>query len=124
MSIQFLIDGMNAAEQKRRAGLQMTLGQLIAALEAMAPDLVFEGPVKARSYRGYYCDLAFDVESTTVAESLALARSCMGKVFGGYKGGDFTMGANTPIWVAEWGSTGRPILGLSQTGELELGDES
>jgi len=42
----------------------------------------------------------------------------MGKVFQGYKGGDYVMGALTPVWVAEYGCYGERIMSIIETGEI------
>jgi hypothetical protein len=57
------------------------------------------------SYRGYYSDLAFEGGTSQIEahELLASCKSAMGKVFTGYKGGDFMMGELTPLWVASYG---------------------
>lgn len=36
---------------------------------------------------------------------LDMLKECKGKTFTGYKGGDYLMGKNTPIWVASYGSS-------------------
>lgn len=41
----------------------------------------------------------------TVADLLAVLKLAQGKYFVGYKGGDFTMGKTTPVWVANYGSS-------------------
>jgi hypothetical protein len=113
--MQAMIDGMGAAWQKRRAATQMTLGALIKALESVDPDRKIAGLGSPMSYRGYYCDLAFrpSAESVPIAEALKVTRSCMGRVFEGYKGGDYQMGEQTPIWSADYGSSGPRIMGLN-----------
>ena len=121
MHTQALIDGLKAQWQRERAESQMTLGKLIAALESMPPDSHVDGIDSPHSYRGYYSDLAFEPrhEKTTVSELLQTCRDTMGQVFEGYKGGDFVMGALTPLWVANYGCTGMRIMGLSTSGALE-----
>ena len=37
----------------------------------------------------------------------------MGQVFEGYKGGDFMMGALTPLWVAAYGNCGNKLLAIN-----------
>lgn len=114
--LQALVDGMNEAWRKERAATQMTLGQFLAALEALDPTRTIVGVGEPISYRGYYSDLAFepDNEPRTVGDVLAMARDCMGCVFEGYKGGDFVMGETTPIWSAEYGMSSCPrIMGLN-----------
>ncbi len=111
MDIQKLIDTMNDTAMRERANYHLTLGGLIEALEKCPPEkLVFldEGGsiTNPNSYRGYYSDLAF--EPTTLNSSaevlLEEAREALATVFTGYKGGDYRMTADTPLWVAHYGS--------------------
>ena len=89
----------------------MTLGELIAALEKLNPELeVPLGFGEPHSYRGDYYDLAFEPKrNVTVGEMLADAKSALGTTYQGYKGGDFTMNEWTTCWLAEYGSTGETI---------------
>ena len=66
------------------------------------------------SYRGYYSDLSFSPthEVSTVGKLLEQCKSAMGQVYEGYKGGDFVMGALTPLFVADYGCTGPRLMGL------------
>lgn len=120
------MDGMSAQWQKERSESQMTLGTLIDTLAAMPPETELEGFGEAHSYRGYYSDLAFEkMEGKTTAErALTMARGCMGEVFTGYKGGDYPMGRNTPVWLAEYGSCGMKIVSIRDDGTLELEEDS
>lgn len=114
MNIQDMVDGMNARMQRERAGTQFTLGTLIKALEGLDGERRISGLGRPISYRGYYCDLAFEPGGDcTVAEALAAARGAMGKVFVGYKGGGFMMGEATPVWSAGYGDCGDKIVGLN-----------
>lgn len=47
-------------------------------------------------------------------------RAAMGEVFEGYKGGDFQMGRNTPVWLASYGCSGEKIMAIREDGALEL----
>jgi len=89
----------------------VNLGTLIATLESIPPDTVAaNGFANPHSYRGYYDQLAFEpVPNLTVATMLAEARKAMGATYQGWKGGDYTMGAGTTVWLADEGSTGVPI---------------
>jgi len=117
MGIQALIDGMSQQWQKERAGTQMTLGELINRLERVPPKtLVKLG--EPHSYRGYYCDLAFECVESTAGEALAMCRECLGEVFIGYKGGDYQMGKMTPVWLAYYGSCGKKIMTIEDDGSL------
>lgn len=83
----------------------MTLGELIAALEAADPALVLPlGFSHPHSWRGVYSDLAFEpTANVTVGAMVADARSALGATYQGHKGGDYTMDAWTDCWLAEDG---------------------
>ena len=53
-----------------------------------------------------------------------MCRKCMGEVFTGYKGGEFQMGRNTPIWLAYEGQCGDKIMSIEDDGNLLLKDDS
>jgi hypothetical protein len=93
----------------------MTLGALVELLEALDPERMVTGFGQPNSYRGYYQDLAFEpsTEEMAVGELLRVCREkCMGQCFQGYKGGDFWMTGNTPLWIASYGITGPRLMGL------------
>jgi hypothetical protein len=93
----------------------MTLGELIETLRALPADLTLSpGFDHPHSYRGNYFDLAFiERESTTVAESLAACLKAYGTTYQGWKGGDFTMGEYSDVYlVPDVGRTGEPITKL------------
>jgi len=89
----------------------MTLGQLIERLEREDAGRVLSmGLAHPHSYRGYYSQLAFEpIGPVSVGEMLAQARSANGATFHGYKGGEYTMDLDTPVWVAAYGDCGEPI---------------
>lgn len=124
-NLQALIDGLSAHWQQERAEKQLTLGELIETLAAMPEGTEIEGLGDLRSYRGYYCDLAFEPEpgKRPVAEILEVCRSAMGRVFVGYKGGEYVMGAKTPLWLAPYGSSGVEIMGIRSDGTVETAAE-
>ncbi len=121
MNMQAYVDGMSAQWQRERAETQMTLGKMIAALESMPIDAEIEGISEPHSYRGYYSDLAFETieGKTKVADALTMCRATMGQVFEGYKGGDFVMGALTPLWLASYGCCGNKIMAIKEDGTFE-----
>lgn len=125
MSLQAMFDAMSAAWMRERAETQMTLGKLIAALEAMPADENIAGLGNPHSYRGYYSDLAFAPAEGTVkaGELLQSCKAVMGREFSGYKGGDFLMGENTPVWVAHYGSCGLRLMAINSDGSLETEEE-
>ena len=126
MNIQYLVDGVLAEAAKERAKSQMTLGGLIDTLKELNPNMEVMGLEEPHSYRGYYQDLAFElsVSNMKVSEMLNMCQECMGEVFEGYKGGDFQMGRNTPIWVANYGSCGDKIVHLGPEGIFEIEADS
>jgi len=116
---QAMFDAISAGWQSARAATQLTLGGLIKQLETFAVERKIKGLGDPISYRGYYDDLAFETSDTeiSIAEALKMARGCMGKVFEGYKSGEFLMGERTPVWSADYGSCGSRIMGLNAEGE-------
>lgn len=125
MNMQALIDGMSAQWQRERAETQMTLGKLIAALEAMPANADIAGLTGPHSYRGYYSDLAFEPTEGTVkaGDLLAACKGAMGQVFEGYKGGDYVMGSLTPVWVSYYGTTGKKLMALNADGSIETAED-
>jgi hypothetical protein len=119
--LQAAFDGMSAQWQKERAASQMTLGRMIDTLSQMPIGARVANLSAAHSYRGYYCDLAFEQgEGTRPAlDLLTDCRAAMGEVFTGYKGGDFLMGRTTPVWVADYGCCGVKLVALGANGEME-----
>lgn len=119
MNLQAMVDGLSAQWQRERAASQMTLGKLIEALSAIDPDtnIAFADP---HSYRGYYSDLAFKRTQFPVraADLLKVCNGCMGKVFQGYKGGDYVMGELTPLWIAEYGCCGDKLISIATDGSF------
>lgn len=120
--LQALLNAKQAEWKAARSRTGMTLGSFIAALEKLLPeadvffDFCYLRPTDFASYRGYYSDLSLgfsvDHEYVKAGELLASAKKCLGKTFEGYKGGDFVMDADTPLWVANYGDTGWRIVGV------------
>ena len=117
---------MNAAWQAERSTTQLTLGGLIERLKQLPPDKPVQAIVNAHSYRGYYCDLAFELtgEMGVAASSLAIAQAALGEVFEGYKGGDYLMDESTPVWIANYSECGKKIMAIRDDGALELAEDS
>lgn len=103
----------------------ISLGELIALLETRPQeqdvrfDFGYIRPVGVDSYRGFYDHLAIEYttggKDMTVAELLAELRGAVGRVFMGYKGGDFRMNRSTPMWVANHGeSNSTAVIGLAE----------
>ena len=124
--IQPMVDEMIALWARERAETQMTLSKLIAALETMPSDADVAGLNSPHSYRGYYSDLAFELTDGTVKAGALLTecKAAMGQVFQGYKGGDYVMGALTPVWVASYGCCGLKLVAIHAGGEIETAEDN
>ena len=122
MDVQALVNEMNAQAQLVRAATQMTLGKLIKRFGELPAGLMIDslGP---HSYRGYYCDLALEpyrlASRQTVADTLNMLKDCVGREFEGYKGGEYVMDENTPVWIASYGCCGERIMGVNDDGTFE-----
>lgn len=111
MDIQSLFDSMNDLSRRERSKYHVTVGSAIDTLITMNPDapvLYADGaaPGEALSYRGHYSDLAFADETTdtvTVKLLLDTLLAVWNTELTGYKGGEFLMDRDTPIWRSEYG---------------------
>jgi hypothetical protein len=122
MDLQKMMDATSATCKRERANYHLTLGKLITALKALPAQtpVVFDNgnsPDDFYSYRGYYEDLAIGekTEEVTAGQFLdKLESNALNKEFEGYKGGEFLMGIDTPLWVSEYGSASQlAIVGAS-----------
>lgn len=91
------------------------LGDLIEKLRAEGED-AFVAPAlgSPHSYRGYYEQLCLEIVGPSMsAAQLAemLEEHCLGVTFEGYKGGDFTMGQWTEVWVGQYGTSYGDLIG-------------
>lgn len=108
---------------------QITLGGLIALLSERPSDQgvrfdfcdLSPNPKQIDSYRGFYEHVAIgylpyeDPTDVLVGQLLEALRAKLGTAMEGYKGGDYTMDADCPLWVANWGhSHSTAILGLER----------
>lgn len=94
---------------------QMSLGDFVDALAACDPDkqICFDfcrlKPESLDSYRGYYDHLALGFSNGGWAKAgdvLKDAQDALGRTFTGYKGGDYVMTRDTPLWAANYGESG------------------
>ena len=97
----------------------MTLGGLIYELRRADSDDQVEFdfcqfvPDGFRSYRGCYEDLAIGWQvwaELTVKDFLAACSNAVGKTMQGYKGGEYKITQDTPLWVANMGEVSRTIV--------------
>lgn len=89
----------------------MHLSELIERLDRLDHATVFpHGFYRPHSYRGDYSQLAFVPRSdVSVADMLASAREANGKTYTGWKGGEFTMGDYTDVYLAQVGECGEQL---------------
>lgn len=125
LTMQKLMDTFSDISARERSKYHVTLGKLIEALRKANPESVVTfnhnttfGPSKPHSYRGYYSDLSLGITAPPkVKEFLPLCEEANGNVFEGYKGGDFKMSNDTPLWCASYGECGLAIVDIHITPE-------
>lgn len=110
---------------------QLTLGELIAKIEPIAEkqkqritdgreeaqvyfDFEYLHPTRLISWRGSYAELSLcystEGDAMPVSKFLEKLKEAVGKTFYGYKGGNFQMSRQTPIWVANYGNAGNTAV--------------
>ncbi len=122
VGMQELMDAMAVATRATRSEYHLTLGLLIDWIGHDTHDksvpVLFDhsnlSPGPLHSYRGYYDDLSFVPKTDFIsAESLlAVCVAALGTTFTGWKGGEFLMDASTPLWQANSGEEGSPIVDI------------
>lgn len=101
----------------------ISLGELIDRLKKHSAtahvflDVFHLRPTGLHSYRGYYDHLAIgwrqDDAYTTVQDLLKLLESAIGGTFHGWKGGEYRMSRETPVWIDQAGdASGVTICGV------------
>ena len=125
MTIEQMFNAMSAGMRAMRTDYHLTLGDAIAKLRKIDSGAIVKfdydeslSPADVDSYRGYYEDLAIEPSETQcrVLQLLSMLESALGETFTGYKGGDFLMKEDTPLWCADYGDCGRAITGLRVEG--------
>lgn len=123
--IQAMMDAFIKAQTDTRAQYQLTIGKaidLLTAMDAQKPIKYTDGkaPREAMSYRGYYSDLAFDdQDAATVGDVLANLEFVLNTELTGYKGGEFMMHENVPIWRSQYGeASGVAWMDVSDFGDF------
>lgn len=112
MDIAKMLDMMSASHREGRENYHLNLGEIISFLEKHRDYLIeLTAP---HSYRGYYEDLAFEpsVIGIPVVRFLKdIKDNVLGKGLGGYKGGEYLMTVNTPLWRSMEGeASGEAIM--------------
>lgn len=108
---------------ERKATGQLTIGQIISKCENLPnlPVLIvsesvaeYNGkyPEGTNSYRGCYDELAIDIGNKAMSLSSFLdeMRSSLRRIYGGWKGGDYSMYEDTFVWLSEPGEASRVIV--------------
>lgn len=132
MKVEVNIHELIAQKRKEEfeKNTQLSLGELIEKLEAipllhktydgrLEPkevrfDFEYLAPTGICSWRGIYSEasLTFGESNGLNLEQLLgeLKATINGKVFEGYKGGDYTFSKDTPVWVANYGNSGQTAV--------------
>lgn len=126
--MQSLVDNINKVTKDVRSGYHLTLGQLVSFLENINGSRIVEfdhglSPISPHSYRGHYSDLALESHDkpTTAVHLLRSVKRIVGRELEGYKGGEFLMTNDTPLWNSEYGSNSSvAIIGISVIGEKAI----
>ena len=120
MDIQKVVDEAIEQWRKERSETQLTLGELIGVLKNMPEGARVANLKNPHSYRGYYSDLSFEYsEGTQLAtDLLKVCKEALGGEFIGYKGGEFVMNGDTPLWMAYYGSCGVKIMAIHEDGAI------
>lgn len=125
LDIGTAIEGAMAQHNKERreSATNIRLGELIKRLENLPVKTLHDNTENDRyvitlgavsvsgfdSYRGYYEDLSLvpskEGYGMKVSELLERAKEARGKVFTGYKGGNFPMHDDSIIWLAPYGES-------------------
>ena len=120
MDLQAMMEGAMAKRRTEvlKSSPQILLGELILKLESV-PDktlgVVYDFdsmcPGTINSWRGSYDELALSFDHPeglppSVNCLLKELRGAIGKTYTGYKGGEYLMGKNIPVWVDNYGESG------------------
>ena len=101
--------------------MTLTLGQITDTLMSFPDHYMVEfaggiAPLEFDSWRGIYAELALipgGPEGVTVAHLLRWCAAADGGTFEGYKGGEYRMNRNTPVWADGYGECSyRAVAGL------------
>jgi hypothetical protein len=125
VNIQGAVKSMRKATFQRTP--QWNLGQLIDSLSKIeATDDCWVSfsfcdfvPGTCHSWRGSYNEIAISYEALDwdkkprLKDFLKHLNECIGVEFTGWKGGEYIMGHDTPVWVAEPGRSGNTgVVGI------------
>lgn len=117
----------NIRKQQFNDSDQLSLGELIKKLEFIShsnkdeePWVVFDFadayPIGLSSYRGYYDELAINYgayeydDLPSLRAVIKLLKEALGKIYTGWKGGEYKMDKDTPLWVANDGGCTKTMV--------------
>jgi hypothetical protein len=114
--IQALLDTIRTAMRDTRKDYHVSLGELIRLLDQADPEtlIYYTNP---HSYRGYYHDLAIEPTDLPIKvfQLNNQLKQILDKELYGYKGGEYLMSADTPVWIAHKGCTGAALVAFDPT---------
>jgi len=125
MDAQKFFDTVVAAGRHNRlqSSPQLTLNEIILKLKAcngkcnngeekqVYYDFCDFYPETLHSWRGSYSELATSYtdedwsKAPTISKCISMFEDAIGKTYTGYKGGEYTMNKNTPVWVSNYGES-------------------
>ena len=134
MDFRGVLDAASEIYSGIRKEYHVSLGELIKHLQDVNPDSIVREKCISDgwlspdidwrgylydfvSYRGYYEDLALCRSSSTYEQTagdlLKKAKSALGDVFEGYKGGSYLMEETTPLWIVNgYSECGSAVIGI------------
>jgi len=119
--MQQFVDSINKITKDTRSSYHITLGQLIDGLKKYGPDTTVQFingayPGSPHSYRGHYSDLALEPneQPIKVPQLIDQLEKVLNTELTGYKGGEFLMDTDVPMWCAEYGNCGKAIVGVEE----------
>ena len=114
MNLQMVFNALQDALRETRSSYHLTLVELIDYLQikvtqdkgnlpVMFSDDYTQFPTSVGSYRGHFSDLAIAYNGpigSDVERLLDMLLNVLDRQLIGYKGGEFIMGGDTPLWRA------------------------
>lgn len=124
-NLQGAMDALNDACKQERSYYHLKLGELIDSLIKFDQKSIVKTSNgnyienEAYSYRGYYSDLAihftpYEENACTVEELYSTLSEILDTELIGYKGGDFLMDKDVPLWISNCRSvsTNWAVIGI------------
>lgn len=111
MNFDDLMNTISSVALDARRPYHVTVGELIDQLKLADPESLIP-LTNPHSYRGYYEDLALEPTDFPIKVSLLIEQleAVLDTELTGYKGGEFLMTEDTPVWVSNYGTTGEALI--------------